>query len=100
MLPTTTLTMKLAAPKSSPIAKLPAFARMAENVLNTSGEPLPNARNVTPATFSSSPSICDSAAKFGQKKSDALIPSVEKRKMSQKMSPAKMSGRAEGELQK
>jgi len=53
--PTTHETMKVAAPRSSPIAKLPEFARIAENVEKTSGLPFPNARKVTPATFSSKP---------------------------------------------
>jgi hypothetical protein len=80
MLPTTTETIKLAAPMSSPIARPPEFAFIAENVENTSGEPLPNARKVTPATFSSRPRITEIDARFGQKKSEAEIPRVEKRK--------------------
>jgi len=54
--PTTHDTMKDAAPTSSPIAKLPEFARIAENVENKSGLPFPKAKKVTPATFSSNPS--------------------------------------------
>ena len=57
MEPTTQLTMKEAAPNNSPTAKLPVLLRMAEKVENTSGLPFPNARNVTPATFSSSPRV-------------------------------------------
>lgn len=54
--PTTQDTINVAAPRSSPTAKLPDCARIAENVENTSGLPFPNARKVTPATFSSRPS--------------------------------------------
>ena len=84
MEPTTQETIKVAAPSSSPMARLPELARMAEKVENTSGLPLPNARKVTPATFSSSPRICASVPRLGQKKSEALIPRVEKRKSSQR----------------
>jgi len=55
MLPTTHDTINVAAPSSSPIAREPESARMAEKVEKTSGEPFPNARKVTPATFSSRP---------------------------------------------
>lgn len=65
---------------------------MAENVEKTSGLPFPNARNVTPVTFSSKPSNCAIVAKFGVKKSEALIPRVENRKTSQTMRPMKASG--------
>lgn len=100
MAPTTQDTMKDAAPNNSPMAKLPELARMAENVENTSGLPLPKARKVTPATFSSSPRMEASVARFGQKKSDALIPSVEKRNMSHRIKPANRNGRAADEEQK
>ena len=91
--PTTQETMKDAAPRSSPIAKLPELVRRAENVANTSGLPLPKARNVTPATFSSKFSSCAMVAKFGQKKSAALIPRVENKKISQKSRPMNTKGR-------
>ena len=55
--PTTQLTIKEAAPNNSPTAKLPVLLRIAEKVENTSGLPFPNARKVTPATFSSSPRV-------------------------------------------
>jgi len=100
MEPTTHETMKDAAPKSSPMAKLPAFARRAENVAKTSGLPLPNARKVTPATFSSRFKSCAIVAKFGQKKSEALMPSVEKRKPSQSRRPRNTNGRPAGLAQK
>src|SRR6266403_1880322 len=70
MEPTTQETMKDAAPKSSPMAKLPAFARRAANVAKTSGLPFPNARKVTPATFSSRLRSCEIVAKLGQKKTE------------------------------
>lgn len=98
--PTTTETIKDAAPISSPMARLPESAFMAENVEKTSGLPLPKARNVTPATFSSRPRTADIVARFGQKKSDALMPKVEKRKMSQMRRPIKYPGRIRGDEQK
>ena len=98
--PTTHDVMNEAAPRSSPMARPPEFVLMAENVANTSGLPFPNARNVTPATLSSKPSICAMVLRFGQKKSEALMPSVEKRKTSHRMYPAKIPGRAAGLAQK
>jgi hypothetical protein len=98
--PTTQDVMKLAAPRSSPIARLPDCARIAEKVEKTSGEPLPNARKVTPATFSLRPRSWAIVAKFGVKKSDALIPSVEKRKNNQIRSPMNINGLTPGEEQK
>ena len=100
MEPTTQLTMKEAAPNNSPTAKLPVLLRIAEKVENKSGLPFPNARNVTPATLSSSPRVWATVARFGQKKSEALMPIVEKRNMSQTMRPAKVHGRAAGSAQK
>ena len=47
---------------------------MAEKVENRSGEPFPNARKVTPATFSFSPSVFAIVARLGQKKSEAQMP--------------------------
>ena len=100
MEPTTQETMKDAAPKSSPMAKLPAFVRKAENVAKTSGLPLPNARKVTPATCSSRFKSCAIVAKLGQKKSEAVIPSVENRKPSQSRRPKNIKGRTVGLAQK
>ena len=99
MEPTTQDTMKVAAPMSSPIAKLPELARMAENVEKTSGLPFPKANNVTPATFSSKPSSWEMVARLGIKKSEALMPRVEKRKMSQTKRPMNTKGRRVGSLQ-
>lgn len=90
--PTTHEMMNDAAPRSSPMARLPESARMAENVEKTSGLPFPKARNVTPATFSSNPRSCAIVARFGVKKSEALIPRVEKRKISQTMRAVKTKG--------
>ena len=100
MEPTTQETMKDAAPKSSPMAKLPAFVRRAENVAKTSGLPLPNARKVTPATCSSRLRSCAIVAKLGQKKSEALMPRVENRKPSHSRKPRNTNGRAVGLAQK
>src|SRR5215207_8382851 len=47
--PATTAVMKEAAPMSSPTARDPELIFIAAKVLNTSGEPFPNAKNVTPA---------------------------------------------------
>ena len=91
--PTTQDTMNDAAPSSSPIAKLPESARMAENVENTSGLPFPNARKVTPATFSSKPRSWAIVARLGVKKSEALMPRVENKKMSHIKRPTKTAGR-------
>jgi hypothetical protein len=93
MEPTTQDTMNVAAPMSSPTAKLPELARMAENVEKTSGLPFPKANKVTPATFSSKPSNWEMEARFGVKKSEALMPRVEKRKMSQRRRAVKTNGR-------
>ncbi len=57
MEPTTQEVTKVAAPSNSPIARPPDFARIAEKVEKISELPLPNARKVTPAIFSSSPRI-------------------------------------------
>lgn len=46
--PATTLTIKEAAPISSPRASEPKFECMALNVENKSGLPFPKAKNVTP----------------------------------------------------
>lgn len=98
--PTTQETMKDAAPRSSPMARLPELARMAEKVENTSGLPFPNARKVTPATFSSRPRNWAREARLGVKKSEALIPRVEKRNTSHIKRPVNASGRKEGLVQK
>ena len=97
--PTTHETMNVAAPISSPTASPPDPARMALNVENTSGLPFPNARNVTPATFSSRPNNSAIVARLGVKKSEALMPRVEKRKKSQTSRPEKTTGRTGGWVQ-
>lgn len=98
--PATQETIKEAAPSSSPIAKLPECARIAENVAKTSGLAFPKARSVTPATSSFSPRNCAIAARFGVKKSEADIPRVEKMKTSQRTSAVNIRGRTEGSAQK
>ena len=49
--PATTKKMKLAAPRSSPIANELDLCVIALKVLKTSGDPFPNAKNVTPAFY-------------------------------------------------
>jgi len=98
--PTTTVVMNDAAPTSSPMARLPDPAFMAEKVEKRSGLPLPNARNVTPATVSSRPKTAAIVARFGQKKSEATMPRVEKRKNSQNARPVATAGRSGAVAQK
>jgi hypothetical protein len=83
--PATTEVMKVAAPINSPIAKLPLFDRMAANVENTSGLPLPNARNVTPVRLSLIPKMLANVLRSIHKKSLAAIPIVLKRSDSHKI---------------
>jgi hypothetical protein len=78
ILPATTAVMKLAAPMSSPTAKLPLCVLMAAKVLNTSGLPFPKAKNVTPAKLSLIPRIDAIVLRFIQRKSEAAMPMVEK----------------------
>ena len=98
--PTTQETMKVAAPSSSPIAKLPEFVRMAEKVAKTSGLAFPKARRVTPATSSPNRRNWAIAARFGVKKSEADMPRVEKRNKSQRRRAVNMKGRTGGSAQK
>lgn len=100
MEPTTQEVMNAAAPSNSPIARPPESARIAEKVEKTSGLPLPKARKVTPATFSSKPRIRERVWRLEQKKSDAPIPRVEKRKASQRRRAENMRGRNLGWVQK
>lgn len=72
--------LKLAAPMSSPTASPNVPLLIAENVLNTSGLPLPKAKKVTPAVLSLNPKYAATVDKLGQKKSEADIPIKEKRK--------------------
>ena len=99
MEPATTDTMNDAAPINSPMARLPLPARIDENVENTSGLPFPNARKVTPATLWSNPRKLEMLARFGQKKSDAEMPSVVKRNVNQTRSPMIINTLAGGEEQ-
>ncbi len=88
--------LNVAAPSSSPTANpsVPPFS--AANVENTSGLPLPNARNVTPAVDSFNPNTDAIVERFGQKKSDAQIPIKEKRKPRTAAMPNRTKGLAAG----
>lgn len=99
MEPATTEVIKLAAPISSPMAKLPLFDRIAANVEKTSGLPLPNARKVTPVRLSLSPRMLASVLKSIHKKSLAAIPIVLNRSDSQSMRIVKASGFASARVQ-
>ena len=83
--PATTDVMKLAAPSSSPIARLPLFDRMAAKVENTSGLPFPNARKVTPVKLSLKPRTLAKVLKSTQRKSLAAMPMVLKSSDSHRM---------------
>lgn len=100
MEPATQETIKDAAPSSSPIAKPPEFARIAEKVAKTSGLAFPKARKVTPATSSFSPRNWAIAERFGVKKSEADMPRVENRNSSQRRNAVNIMGRMEGSAQK
>jgi hypothetical protein len=62
--------------------------------------PFPKAKNVTPATFSSRPRSWAIVARLGVKKSEALMPRVEKRKTSHTINPANAAGRRGSSVQK
>jgi hypothetical protein len=81
--PATTPVIKLAAPISSPTAILALLEPMAAKVLNTSGDPLPKARNVTPAKLSLRPRTVAIVLRLTLKKSLAAMPMVVKRRPSQ-----------------
>jgi hypothetical protein len=98
--PTTTETMKDAAPTSSPIARLPDPARIAERVENKSGLPFPKARKVTPAMLSPRPKTSAMVARFGMKKSEAAMPIKENRNASQRVRPTGQVGVSERQLSK
>lgn len=68
--------MKLAAPISSPMARLPLFDFIAAKVEKTSGLPLPKARNVTPVRLSLMPRTLAKVLKLIHRKSLAAIPIV------------------------
>lgn len=91
--PATTATMNEAAPMSSPTASDPELIFIAAKVLKTSGDPLPKAKNVTPAytqrllrfcyircdvptMLSDIPRTLAIVERLMQKKSLAAIPSV------------------------
>jgi len=76
MEPAITAVMKLAAPISSPTARLPLLVLMAAKVEKMSGLPLPKAKNVTPARLSLMPSSFAIVLRLTEKKSLAAIPMV------------------------
>jgi hypothetical protein len=91
--------MKLAAPISSPMARLPLFDLMAANVEKTSGLPLPNARNVTPVKLSLRPKILAKVLRSIQRKSLAAIPIVLKSNDSHRIKMTNATGLASAKLQ-
>jgi hypothetical protein len=97
--PATTAVMKQAAPMSSPIARLAEFVFIAANVENTSGEPLPKAKNVTPAMLSLMPRSVEMVLRLTQKKSLAAIPMVLNRRASQRTRSTNANGCACGRRQ-
>ena len=92
--PATMDVMKLAAPSSSPMARLPLFDRMAAKVENTSGLPFPNARKVTPVRLSLKPRTLAKVLRSIQRKSLAAMPMVLKRSDSHRTMTMKASGLA------
>jgi hypothetical protein len=88
MVPATMAVMKLAAPMSSPTAMAALLDLMAMTVLKTSGDPFPIARNVTPARFSGMLRTLAMVWRFGEKKSLAAMPMVEKRRPSHSVKSA------------
>jgi hypothetical protein len=97
--PATTAVMKQAAPINSPIAKLAEFVLMAANVENTSGLPLPKAKNVTPAILSLIPKRLAIVLRLTQKKSLAAIPMVLNRRASHNTIMQNATGFASGSRQ-
>jgi hypothetical protein len=91
--PATTPVIKLAAPMSSPTAILALLEPIAAKVLKTSGDPLPNARNVTPAKLSLRPRTVAIVLRLTLKKSLAAIPIVVKRRPSQRTMMVNATGR-------
>ncbi len=71
---TTTQRIKLEAPTSSPTAISAEPELMAEYVENTSGDPFPNASNVTPMRLSEMRRVWEMATKLGHRKSEAAVP--------------------------
>ena len=90
--PATTAVMKLAAPISSPTAKLPLFVLIAANVEKTSGLPFPKAKKVTPARLSLKPSRCAIVLRLMQKKSLAAMPIMLKSRHSHSTIAMKANG--------
>jgi hypothetical protein len=99
ILPATTAEMKLAAPTNSPTARLPLLLRMAANVEKTSGLPFPKAKNVTPVKLSLMPRRFAIVLRLMQRKSEAAMPIVLKRRLTQITRMRKAKGWALGRLQ-
>lgn len=99
MEPATTDVMKVAAPMSSPIARLPLFDRIAAKVEKTSGLPFPKARNVTPVRLSLIPRMLASVLRLMHKKSLAAMPIVLNSSDSHRMMMRKATGLAFGRAQ-
>lgn len=87
--PATTAVMKEAAPISSPTASAALLDRMDMMVLNKSGDPFPRARKVTPVRFSGMLKTMAMVWRFGEKKSLAAMPIVEKSKPIHRVSSTK-----------
>ena len=88
--------LKVAAPINSPTASPNVPSLNAENVLNTSGLPFPNAKKVTPAVLSLKPRTVAMVDKFGQKKSEAVMPIKENRNVRTMRRIIRPKGRREG----
>lgn len=99
MEPATTAVMKPAAPMSSPTAKLPLLDFMAAKVEKTSGEPLPKARKVTPVKLSLMRRMVAIVLRLMQRKSEAAMPMIVKRRQAQRMMRVMIKGLVAGEAQ-
>jgi hypothetical protein len=99
ILPATTAVMKPAAPISSPTARLPLLLLIAAKVEKTSGLPFPKARNVTPVKLSLMPNMLAIVLKLMQRKSDAAMPIVLKRRLTHSTRMVKATGWAFGREQ-
>jgi len=97
--PAITAVMKLAAPISSPTARLPLLVFMAAKVEKMSGLPLPKAKNVTPARLSLRPRSLAIVLRLTEKKSLAAMPMVLKSNPSHNTIIAKATGFARARAQ-
>ena len=99
MEPATTEVIKLAAPSSSPIARLPLFDFMAANVEKTSGLPFPKARKVTPVRLSLKPRKLANVLRSIHRKSLAAMPMVLKSSDNQRIRITSATGFAFARVQ-